>query len=89
MSRDINDIERDIERAKARLAGTLDQIAGQLSPKGLVSGVGEKVKEPDVMKKIGIVAGALVAVVGAVVLAKRRDAKKVDTLRALLEEHRG
>ena len=85
MSRDINDIERDIERAKARLAGTLDQIAGQMSPKGLVSGV----KEPEVLKKVGIAVGALVGLVGLIVVAKRCDKKKVDTLRALLEERRG
>lgn len=38
MARDINDIQRDIERTRRQLASTLDELADRSKPKNLVDG---------------------------------------------------
>ncbi len=38
MARDINDMQRDIERTRRQLASTLDELADRSKPKNLVEG---------------------------------------------------
>ncbi len=90
VARDIDDIQRDIERTRRQLAGTLDQLADRSKPKNLADDAKNQVtdwlKDPKVQK---ILAGIGVAVTGVVVFAvvrSRRNRNDLKELRKLLAD---
>lgn len=84
MARDINDIERDIERTRKQLASTLDELAERTKPSNVVNGAKEKVtsklQDPKVQK---ILAGVGTAVVGLIVVGVVRSRKKNQDLKEI------
>lgn len=84
MARDIDDIQRDIERTRNQLATTLDQLADRTKPANLMDeakqGVTEKLQDPTVQK---VLAGVAAAVVGIVVLSIARSRKKKADLKEI------
>lgn len=84
MARDINDIQRDIERTRQQLAGTLDELATRTKPANLVDDAkneaNAKLKDPTVQK---VLAGVGVAVVGLIVLSVANGRKKKKNLKEL------
>lgn len=84
MARDINDIQRDIERTRRQLASTLDEIADRSKPQNFVDDAKKqataKVQEPEVQK---ILIGIGAAVVGLVVIGIMRGRKKNKDLKEI------
>lgn len=84
MARDINDIQRDIERTRRQLASTLDEIADRSKPQNFVADAKKqataKVQEPEVQK---ILIGIGAAVVGLVVIGVMRGRKKNKDLKEI------
>ncbi|GAA1471414.1 DUF3618 domain-containing protein [Corynebacterium felinum] len=88
MARNIDDIQREIERTRRQLAQTLDEIADRTKPQHIVddvkSGITQKLKEPQVQK---IVAGVGIAVAALVVIgvsSSRKRKKQLKELQQLL-----
>ena len=77
MARSIDDIQRDIERNRAQLANTLDELANRAKPENLVGDAKQsmlaKLQDPTVQK---VLAGLGVAVAGIVALSLARGRKK-------------
>lgn len=84
MARDIDDIQRDIERTRRQLAGTLDEIAERTKPSNLVEGaktkVTTKLQDPTVQKAL---AGIGAAVAGLIVVGVWRSRKKNSDLKEI------
>lgn len=84
MARDINDIQRDIERTRRQLASTLDELATRTKPQALAADVKveaqAKLQDPQVQK---ILAGVGVAVVGLVTLVVMRNRKRTKDLKEI------
>ncbi|WP_018296213.1 DUF3618 domain-containing protein [Corynebacterium lubricantis] len=84
MARDINDIQRDIERTRQQLAGTLDELANRTKPQNLVDDAknqaNEKLQDPTVQK---VLLGIGAAVVGLIVLSVANGRKKKKNLKEL------
>ena len=83
MARDINDIQRDIERTRNQLASTLDQLAERGKPANLVedakTSAAEKLKDPKVQ---AIVAGVTAVVVAGIAFSISRSRKRNKELKA-------
>ncbi|GAB3078414.1 DUF3618 domain-containing protein [Corynebacterium aquatimens] len=79
MARDINDIQRDIERTRNQLASTIDEIADRTKPENVANNakktVTAKLQDPAV-KKVLIGVGAGVAALVLVKFANGRKKKK-------------
>lgn len=86
MARNIDDIQRDIERTRRQLAKTLDEIAERAKPQNMVEDAKEslivKLQDPQVQK---IVAGVTVAVVGIVAITVARARRQRADIRELKE----
>lgn len=84
MARDINDIQRDIERTRRQLASTLDELATRTKPQALAADAKveaqAKLQDPQVQK---ILAGVGVAVVGLVTLVVMRNRKRTKDLKEI------
>ncbi|BDV26541.1 membrane protein [Corynebacterium ulcerans] len=84
MARDINDIQRDIERTRRQLASTLDEIVDRSKPQNFVDDAKKqattKLHDPQIQK---ILAGIGVAVAGLVVLGIARGRKKNKELKEI------
>lgn len=84
MARNIDDIQRDIERTRAQLAGTLDELAHRTKPATLVedakTGVSTRLQDPTVQK---VIAGVAAAVVGVVVLSVARNRRKANDIKEI------
>lgn len=84
MARNIEDIQRDIERTRRQLAGTLDELAERSKPANLVDDAKTqatvKLQEPNVQK---VLAGVAVAVVGAIVFSVVRGRKRANDLKEI------
>ena len=84
MARDIDDIQRDIERTRRQLASTLDELATRGKPQNLVNDVKReanvKLQDPQVQK---VLAGVAVAVVGVVALVVARNRKRSNDIKEL------
>ena len=84
MARDINDIQRDIERTRRQLASTLDELATRTKPQALAADAKveaqAKLQDPQVQK---ILAGVGVAVVGLVTLVVMRNRKRAKDLKEI------
>lgn len=84
MARNIDDIQREIERTRRQLAATLDQLAERGRPQNLVDDAKReatvKAQEPKVQAVIGI---ALGLVVGAIALSAARSRKRNKNLKEI------
>ncbi|ALU21999.1 hypothetical protein AN398_07885 [Corynebacterium pseudotuberculosis] len=84
MARDINDIQRDIERTRRQLASTLDEIVDRSKPQNFVDDAKKrattKLQDPQIQK---IFVGIGVAVAGLVVLGIARGRKKNKELKEI------
>lgn len=84
MARDIDDIQRDIERTRRQLASTLDELATRGKPQNLVNDVKReanvKLQDSQVQK---VLAGVAVAVVGVVALVVARNRKRSNDTKEL------
>lgn len=84
MARNIDDIQRDIERTRRQLAGTLDEIAARTRPATLVeearTSAVSSLKEPRVQ---AIVVGATAVVAGLIVAGLLRSKKKTKELKEI------
>ncbi|MDO4909381.1 MAG: DUF3618 domain-containing protein [Corynebacterium sp.] len=88
MARNIDDIERDIERTRKQLASTLDQIADRTKPSNMVNdakkSLTEKLKDPQVRNIAGAVAGVAAGIVIITLAARHRRNRQLRELRKLL-----
>ncbi|AIT61717.1 DUF3618 domain-containing protein [Corynebacterium doosanense] len=77
MARDMDDIQRDIERTRRQLAGTLDELADRSKPKNIADdakrSANAKLQDPNVQK---VLIGIGVAVAGIIALSVARSNKK-------------
>ncbi len=86
MARNIEDIQRDIERTRRQLASTLDELADRSKPSNLVDDAKNqataKLQEPNVQKVLLGVAAVVVAVVFSVVRGRKKanDLKEIQRL---------
>ena len=84
MARDINDIQRDIERTRRQLASTLDELATRTKPQNLAADAQReaqaKLQDPQIQK---ILAGVGAAVVGLVVISVLRSRKRSNDLKEI------
>ena len=84
MARDINDIQRDIERTRRQLASTLDELATRTKPQNLAADAQReaqaKMQDPQIQK---ILAGVGAAVVGLVVISVLRSRKRSKDLKEI------
>lgn len=88
MARDINDIERDIERTRGQLASTLDELANRANPStiaGNAKGQAKNFLQDETVQKVIAGIGVGVAVlVGIKVLNGRKRKKELKELQRLL-----
>ncbi len=86
MARNIDDIQREIERTRRQLARTLDEIADRAKPQNMVEDAKEslatKLKDPQLQK---ILVGVTAAVVGLVAIGVVRSRRQRADLRQLKE----
>ncbi|MGD7001954.1 DUF3618 domain-containing protein [Corynebacterium halotolerans] len=84
MARNIDDIQRDIERTRRQLASTLDELADRTKPQNLVDDAkrqaNNKLKDPNVQK---VLAGIGAVIVGGLVFAVVRSRKKNHDLKEI------
>lgn len=84
MARNIDDIQREIERTRRQLANTLDELADRSKPQNLVDDAkrqaNSKLQDPNVQK---VLAGVGALIVGGVVFAVFRSRKKHNDLKEI------
>ena len=92
MARDINDIQRDIERTRRQLASTLDELADRSKPKNLVDdakgAATEKLQDRNVLMALAGVGAAVVGLVALAVFRSNRRKNDIKELQRLLAERR-
>lgn len=90
MARNIEDIQRDIERTRRQLAGTLDEIANRSKPQNLVNDAKaqatDKLQDQNVQMAIAGVAAAIVGLIALGVTRSRRRAKDLKEIQRMLAE---
>jgi len=90
VARDINDIQRDIERTRGNLAATIDELADRTRPENLVNDAKKqataKLQDDNVQK---ILAGVGIAIAALIVISsanKRKKKKELKELQRLLSQ---
>ena len=90
MARNIEAIQREIERTRQQLAGTLDELADRSKPANLVDDAKTqataKLQEPNVQKILLGVAGVVVGAVLFSVARSRKKSKDLKEIQRLLSE---
>lgn len=90
MARNIEDIQRDIERTRRQLASTLDEIADRSKPQNLVDdakdATTEKLQDRNVQLVLGGVGAAVVGLIAFSVFRSRRRKSDLKELQRLLSE---
>ncbi|WP_342318314.1 DUF3618 domain-containing protein [Corynebacterium mayonis] len=88
MARDINDIERDIERTRSQLASTLDELASRANPsnladnaKGQVAGL---LQDETVQKVLAGIGAGIALLIAVKALNGRKRKKELKELQKLL-----
>lgn len=88
MARNIDDIQREIERTRTQLASTLDQLAERTRPANLVDDAKQsamdKLRDPKVQAVCGAVCAVVVAGIAFGISRSRARKKDLETLRELL-----
>ena len=90
MARSLDDIQADIDRTRAHLASTLDQLAARTKPEALVDDtkaqLTARAKDPQVQVILGV-AGAVIALGIIASLARTsKKRKEIKRLTAWLED---
>ena len=84
MARSTDDIQRDIERTRRQLAGTLDELTNRTKPRNFVNDAKvqatSKLQEPQTQK---VLAGVAVAVVGLIALGIARSRRRSNDIKEL------
>lgn len=90
MARNIEDIQRDIERTRRQLASTLDQLADRSKPQNLVDDAKReatvKIQEPKVQAILGGVAAAVVGLVALSIARSRKKNRDLKEIQRMLAE---
>ncbi|APT90219.1 membrane protein [Corynebacterium sphenisci DSM 44792] len=89
MARNIDAIQRDIERNRTQLARTLDELAERANPKSLAddakSQAADRLKDPQVQAILGVCAAAVVGLIVAKVVSNRKRGAEIERIRELIE----
>lgn len=89
MARNIDDIQRDIERNRDQLARTLDELAVRTNPKNVADDAktraAEGLREPKVQIALGVVAALIVGGIALSVSRGRKRNQELDRIREMLE----
>ncbi|AKE40847.1 Protein of uncharacterised function (DUF3618) [Corynebacterium kutscheri] len=84
MARNIDDIQRDIERTRRQLAGTLDEIVERSKPEVIMedarASITSKLREPQVQK---VLAGVGLVVAGVVAIGFARSRRRSKELKEI------
>ncbi|MDK7139585.1 DUF3618 domain-containing protein [Corynebacterium simulans] len=92
MARDINDIQRDIERTRRQLASTLDELADRSKPQNLVDdakgAATEKLQDRNVQMALAGVGAAVAGLIAFSVFRSQRRKNDLKELQRLLAERR-
>ncbi|MCK7677200.1 DUF3618 domain-containing protein [Corynebacterium sp. CCM 9186] len=90
MARDIEDIQRELDRTRRQFASTLDQLAERSRPENIVDdakrSVTDKLNDPKVQKILAGVAGAVVLAVAFGVYRSRKKSNDLKELQRMLSE---
>lgn len=90
MARNIDDIQRDIERTRRQLASTLDQLAERSRPQALVSdaqqSLAQKLQDPKVQAAIGGAVAVVVGLIGFSISRSRRKSRDLKEIQRMLAE---
>ncbi|MEJ5928651.1 DUF3618 domain-containing protein [Corynebacterium sp. H128] len=90
MARNIDDIQRDIERTRRQLASTLDQLADRSRPQALVGdakrSAADKVQEPKVQAVLGGAAAVVVCLIALSVARSRQKKRDLKEIQRMLAE---
>ncbi len=90
MARDINDIQRDIERTRRQLANTLDELTVRTKPQNLVSdaqgAATEKLQDRNVQMALAGVGALIVGGIAFAVFRSKRRSSDIKELKRLLAE---
>lgn len=93
MARKIDDIQRDIERTRKQLAGTLDELAQRTKPGNLVndakSNLLEKLQDPQVQKILAGVGAVVAAGIAYNVFKGRQRKNDIQELKRMIVERDG
>ncbi|MBI8988728.1 DUF3618 domain-containing protein [Corynebacterium meridianum] len=90
MARDIEDIQRELDRTRRQFASTLDQLAERSRPENIVDdakrSATDKLNDPKVQKILAGVAGAVVLAVAFGVYRSRKKSNDLKELQRMLSE---
>lgn len=90
MARNIDDIQRDIERTRRQLAGTLDELANRSKPQNFVNDAkaqaAEKLQDQNVQIALAGIAAAVVGLIALGVSRSRRRSKDLKEIQRMLAE---
>ncbi|MCG7260687.1 DUF3618 domain-containing protein [Corynebacterium aurimucosum] len=92
MARNIDDIQRDIERTRRQLASTLDELADRSKPQNFVEdakgAATQKLQERNVQMALAGVGAAVVGLIAFSVFSSKRRKSDIKELQRLLAERR-
>ena len=92
MARSIEDIQRDIERTRRQLAGTLDELADRSRPQNLAndakSAAQDKLQDKNVQIALAGVAAVVVGGIAFAVFRSRRRSSDIKVLQRLLAQRK-
>ena len=90
MGRNIEDIQRDIERTRRQLAGTLDELAQRSKPQNFANeaktAATDKLQDRNVQMALGGVGAAVVGLIAFSIFRSRRRKSDLKELQRLLSE---
>ena len=90
MARNIEDIQRDIERTRRQLAGTLDELAQRSKPQNCANeaktAATDKLQDHNVQMALGGVGAAVVGLIAFSIFRSRRRKSDLKELQRLLSE---
>ena len=91
MARKIEDIQRDIERTRKQLAGTLDELAQRTKPANVGNDVKsnmlEKLQDPQVQKVLAGIGAVVAAGIAFNVFKGRQRKKDIQELKRMIVEY--
>ena len=90
MARNIDDIQRDIERTRRQLASTLDELADRSKPENLANdakeAATEKLSQQNVQIALASVAALVVGAIAFSVVRSRRRSNDLKEVQRLLSQ---
>lgn len=92
MARTIDAIQRDIERTRNQLAGTLDELSARTAPKALAENAKSQAQNILSDRKVQLILGGVAAgvalLVGLTVNSRRNEKKQIKEIQRLLANAR-